>query len=426
MSAAAPGLRQTLCYGVLGLPVAMAALPLYVHLPQRYAQAGLSLEMLGALLLAARLVDAGVDPVLGAWTDRMQRRGLPLALALAMLAGGLFGLMHPPAQGAAAWLLLFMLLTFFGFSLATIVHQSWGTEVGGNAAGRTRLTASREGFGLLGILLAAALPGLLSADLARGLSLLAWIYPLLVLGAALLAWRGAPALPRRAAVTAPAPLVAGMGRAWRDPRFARLLAVFYVNGIAGALPATLVLFFVADVLQAPQWSGPLLALYFLAGALGLPLWVRLARRLGRMCAWTLGMLLAAGAFTGALGIGAGDVQAFALVCLLSGLALGADLALPAALLADIAEADDEAETEKRQAPKAGAYFGWWNLVAKLNLALAAGIALPALAWLGYQPGSTGADARAALITAYCLLPLLLKLLAATLAWRWRSTLEIRT
>lgn len=424
MSAPTPGLRQTLCYGVLGLPVAMAALPLYVHLPQRYAQAGLSLELLGALLLAARLADAGVDPVLGAWTDRMRRRGLPLALALAMLAGGLFGLMHPPAEGAAAWLLLFMLLTFFGFSLATIVHQGWGTEVGGNATGRTRLTASREGFGLLGILLAAALPGLLSADLAHGLSLLAWIYPLLVLGAALLAWRGAPAMPQRAAVATPAPLVAGMGQAWRNPRFTRLLAVFAVNGIAGALPATLVLFFVADVLQAPQWSGPLLALYFLAGALGLPLWVRLARRLGRMRTWTLGMLLAVAAFTGALGIGAGDVQAFALVCLLSGLALGADLALPAALLADIAEAD--AEAGERQAGRAGAYFGWWNLVAKLNLALAAGIALPALAWLGYQPGSTGPDARAALTTAYCLLPLLLKLLAATLAWRWRSNLEIRT
>ena len=64
MNAAAPGLRQTLCYGALGLPLAMAALPLYVHLPQRYAQAGLSLELLGALLLAARLTDAGVDPLL--------------------------------------------------------------------------------------------------------------------------------------------------------------------------------------------------------------------------------------------------------------------------------------------------------------------------------------------------------------------------
>ena len=425
MSAAAPGLRQTLCYGALGLPLAMAALPLYVHLPQRYAQAGLSLELLGALLLAARLADAGVDPVLGALIDRMRRRGLALALALAlaMLAGGLFGLMHPPAQGVAAWLLLFMLLTFFGFSLATIVHQSWGVEIGGDAAGRIRVTASREGFGLLGILLAAALPGLLSADPAHGLSLLARIYPLLVLGAALLAWRGAPSMPERTAVAAPR-LLAGMGLAWRNPRFARLLAVFAVNGIAGALPATLVLFFVADVLQAPQWSGPLLALYFLAGALGLPPWVGLARRLGRMRAWMLGMLLAAAAFAGALGIGAGDVQPFALVCLLSGLALGADLALPAALLADIAEAD--AGAGEPQAVRAGAYFGWWNLVAKLNLALAAGIALPALAWLGYQPGATAPAARAALTTAYCLLPLALKLLAAVLAWRWRRLLEIRT
>ena len=416
MSAAAPGLRQTLCYGALGLPLAMAALPLYVHLPQRYAQAGLSLELLGALLLAARLADAGVDPVLGAWVDRMRSRGLSLALALAMLAGGLFGLMHPPAHGVAVWLLLFMLLTFSGFSLATIIHQSWGAETGGDAPGRTRLTASREGFGLLGILLAAALPGLLSADPARGLSLLAWIYLPLVLGAALLAWRGAPGLPRRSGMPAPR-LLAGMGRAWGDTRFARLLAVFAVNGIAGALPATLVLFFVADVLRAPQWGGPLLALYFLAGALGLPLWVWLARRLGRMRAWMLGMLLAAASFAGTLATGAGDVWQFTLVCLLSGLALGADLALPAALLAEIAGAG------KAHAAPAGACFGWWNLVAKLNLALAAGIALPALAWLGYRPGSADPAAGAALTAAYCLLPLLLKLLAAALAWRWRRILE---
>ena len=119
------------------------------------------------------------------------------------------------------------------------------------------------------------------------------------------------------------------------------------------------------------------------------------------------------------GLGSGDTWQFALVCLLSGAALGADLALPAALLADIAEGDGE------QAG-AGACFGWWNLVAKLNLALAAGLALPLLAWLGYRPGSIDDQARGALAAVYCLLPLALKLVAAALCWRWRFQLEEQT
>ena len=415
MTAAPLPMRQTLAYGALGLPLAMAALPMYVYLPQLYAQAGgMSLGLLGVLLLGARVADAGIDPLLGAWADRARHRPLLVALALPFLAAGLFGLMHPPATGAAAWLLLFMLVTFFGFSLATVAYQAWGAEAGGDAAGRTRLTASREGFGLLGVLLAAVLPGLLSPELGRGLSLLAWIYPALLAGAAWLSWRGAPPTPQAQRKSAATDLM----QAWRDPRFTRLLALFAVNGIAAALPATLVLFFVADVLQAPAWGGPFLAIYFLAGVLCLPLWVWLARRLGRMRAWTAGMLLACAAFTGAYGLGSGDTWQFALVCLLSGAALGADLALPAALLADIAEGDGHGDQ-----PRAGACFGWWNLVAKLNLALAAGLALPLLAWLGYRPGSVDDEARGALAAVYCLLPLGLKLLAAAVCWRWRFQLE---
>jgi GPH family glycoside/pentoside/hexuronide:cation symporter len=416
MTAMAPTMRQTLAYGALGLPLAMAALPMYVYLPQLYAQAGgMSLGLLGALLLGARVADAGIDPLLGAWADRARRRPPLVALALPFLAAGLFGLMHPPASGAAAWLLLFMLPTFFGFSLATVAYQAWGAEAGGDAAGRTRLTASREGFGLLGVLLAAVLPGLLSAELGRGLSLLAWIYPPLLAAAAWLCWRGAPAAPATARPVA----AIGLMHAWRNPCFTRLLALFAVNGIAAALPATLVLFFVADVLQAPAWGGAFLALYFLAGVLCLPLWVGLARRIGRMRAWAAGMLLACAAFTGAYGLGGGDGWPFALVCLLSGAALGADLALPSALLADIAEGDGGDAVHAG----AGACFGWWNLVAKLNLALAAGMALPLLAWLGYRPGSVDDAARGALSAVYCLLPLALKLLAAALCWRWRFQLE---
>jgi Na+/melibiose symporter-like transporter len=94
------------------------------------------------------------------------------------------------------------------------------------------------------------------------------------------------------------------------------------------------------------------------------------------------------------------------------LALGADLALPAAIAADLGERQGQA----------GACFGVWNFVAKLNLALAAGLALPLLALLGYVPG--GGNGLTSLTFAYALLPLAFKALAGALLWRWRHSLEI--
>jgi glycoside/pentoside/hexuronide:cation symporter, GPH family len=256
-------------------------------------------------------------------------------------------------------------------------------------------------------------------DSSQGVARLSWILPPLLLIAAINTFVGvgAPRGDERPASaiqdrSAAASLWPSLRRVFADAAFCRLLAVFVVNGIASALPATLFLFFVADVLQLDKASGPLLALYFVAGATSLPFWVRLAARHGRVKAWLVAILLAIVAFAGASLLGTGDLWPFAAICIASGLALGADLALPAAIAADLGE-------RQRQA---GACFGVWNLVAKLNLALAAGLALPMLALLGYVPGGSGG--LAALTFSYALLPLAFKALAAVLLWRWRRFLEI--
>lgn len=441
-SAATPGAvswPRRLAYGALGLPLAMAALPIYVHAPRLWSEStGMSLALLGGVLLAMRLLDAAIDPLLGAWSDAAAKRQRLIVVALPFLAAGFFALLHPPLALtpplALGWLLAALLSTYFGFSLANIAYQAWGAEIGADARERTRLVACREGFGLIGVVLAAALPGLLaagsSAALADGLSALAWIYPPLLAMLAAVAIVGAPPTLRlptpvssgsaRAATIAST--LAGLRAPLADARFRTLLAVFVVNGIAAALPATLVLFFVADVLHAETYAGAFLALYFVAGVAFLPLWVALARRFGRVRSWVLAMATACVAFAAAAGLGAGDVWPFALVCVFSGAALGADLTLPAALLADAAA----------EAPAAGggagAYFGWWNLVAKLNLALAAGLALPLLDLSGYRPGVAAADGGAlfGLVALYCGLPIVFKTVAAILAWRWRHLLEPRS
>jgi len=67
----------------------------------------------------------------------------------------------------------------------------------------------------------------------------------------------------------------------------------------------------------------------------------------------------------------------------------------------------------------GAYAGWWQWATKLNLALAAGLALPALEALGYTPGVRSEQALTALTLAYGGLPLVFKSIALAACWRWR-------
>lgn len=404
------GPGRILAYGALGLPLAFAALPIYVHVPHFYAQtAGMNLALLGVILLGARLLDAGIDPWLGWLADRVPRPTM-VALALLPFAAGFVALLNPPAAHAAAWLLGSLALTYVGYSAATVAYQAWGADVGSDSGQRTRLTAAREGFGLLGVVLAAALPAMLAANLNEGITRLSWVLPPLLLLAAAATFSRVGA--GRPADSPRAPLLPSLRRVFSDAAFRRLLGVFVPSGIAAALPATLFLFFVADVLERETASGPLLALYFIAGAASLPLWVKLAARLGRVPAWLASMCLSILAFASVSLLGSGDLWAFAAVCVASGLTLGADLALPAAIAADLGERQGQA----------GACFGIWNFVAKLNLALAAGLALPLLSLLGYVPGS--AQGLGALTFAYALLPLAFKALASILLWRWRHSLEI--
>ncbi len=407
--------RQSLAYGLLGLPLAFVSLPLYVLLPHHYAREfGLPLATLGALLLAARLADALIDPWLGRWIDRCFRRSARSvqrlgALAALLLALGLTGLFLPPLRAANALLLwagAALLLTYAAYSLLAIAHQAWGARLGGDEVERGRIVAWREGAGLLGVVLASVLPAW------QGIGAMLAVFAIsLALGC--LAWWHSP-LPHVLQEAIDLDRVpVSFWQPWRQSAFRGLLGAFLLNGIATAIPAMLVLFFIEDRLQAPVAQQPLfLPSYFLAAALGLPLWLRLVRLWGLARSWLLGMGLSVAVFSWAAALGAGDLIPFGLVCLLAGLALGADLALPGALLAGLL-----AESGQRD-QHAATYFGWWNFATKLNLALAAGLALPLLAWWGYEPGSRSAQGLLALSWAYAVLPCGLKLLAAAALWRW--------
>ena len=401
-----------LAYGLLGLPLAFVALPLYVLLPNHYAREfGMPLATLGAVLLAARLFDAISDPLLGRLSDHLFGRSVRAvlgvgALSAGVLALGLISLFFPAVRGPdalVAWALIALLITYTAYSQLSIAHQSWGARLGGDELQRGRIVAWREGAALVGVVLASVLPALL------GLPVMLAVFAITLL----LGWWAWTRAPRPAAhggavagVYRP-PQRASLWRPWGRPAFRRLLAVFMLNGIASAIPATLVLFFIQDRLQAPPAQEPMfLAAYFVCAALSIPLWLHAVGRFGLARTWLAGMLLAIAVFVWTAFLGAGDTLPFLVVCALSGVALGTDLALPSALLAGVIAAEGDSGQHE------GAYFGWWNFATKLNLALAAGLALPLLGWLGYTPGTSSEDGLQTMGLAYAVLPCLLKLMAA--------------
>lgn len=417
MNAAAPVASASVprqasaAYGLLGLPLAFVALPVYVHLPNLYAQQyGMTLSALGAVLLLSRSIDAVVDPWLGRWGDRLYRhswRAVWLAAVLLALAValGFAALFFPPATalsstGLLVWVGSALTLSHLAYSGLGILHQAWAARQGGGGIAQSRWVAWREGFALVGVLLASALPALWGWGPTTGL-----LVVMLVLG--LLGWR------RIASSTLASHIdgvqghtIGSLWQPWQHAGFRRLLTVFMLNGLASAVPATLVLFFVQDRLQAPKAMEPLfLGLYFAAGALSFPLWLKVIDRIGLMRTWALGMALSVLAFVSVITLGTGDTTGFLVVCALSGMALGADLTVPGALLNQLIDrCGERGRTD-------GAFMGWWNLATKLNLALAAGLSLPLLGLWGYAPGQQGADAVLALGLAYGLLPCVLKLLA---------------
>ena len=411
-----------LAYGALGLPLAALNLPLYVYLPTFYADdLGLGLVVVGGILFAARLFDAVSDPLIGMLSDRYEtrfgRRRPWLVLVCPLLMLATYKLFSPDGDVGPAYLLIWTLLAYIAWTMMLLPYTAWGAELADGYHERSRITAFRETAVVLGILLAAGLPALIGVDPEKGsgpaLDLLAWIMLILLPLTLVALLLMTPERPK--AQGSPPALIEGVKIAWRNRPFRRLIAAYLMNGVANGLPASLFLLFVAHVLERGDVAGLLLLVYFVAGIIGIPFWLRLSRKIGKHRAWAIAMIWASIAFAGVPLLGAGDVGWFAVICILSGLALGADLALPPSIQADVVDLDWLESGDRRT----GFFFALWSMTTKLSLALAVGVAFLALDMVGFDAQVENSEgALFGLAALYGLLPVTIKLLSVRLVWNF--------
>jgi GPH family glycoside/pentoside/hexuronide:cation symporter len=412
-------LSDKIIYSLPGLVLAAIGVPLYVYIPKFYTDVvGVSAQAMGALILAARLIDAASDPLVGVLSDRTRtrhgRRRPYIALGSVALAGLIVALYMPP-HGSQAMLTIWfgasLILLSLAWTTVDVPWESMGPEITHGYDERTSLFSFREGMTVAGTVLAAASPLIIE----RGLSLsesapdqrtkfavFGLTYaPLIIFCCWLCVWRVREPSPRRRIATSERHT---FWKNWRETfanrPFRILLLAYAVSAVGANLPATLILYYVEYVLGTTQ-TEIFLLLYVVAGISFLPFWLWVSRRMDKKRAWLAAMAVNTGAFLGVFFLGEGDLVAYGVLTVVSGTGFGASLALPAAMQADVIDYDQLVHGQRRE----GRFIGVWSVVKKGSSAVGMGLALPVLDFYGYQPGEEQTETvRLVLRVLYCLVP----------------------
>ncbi len=415
-----------LAYALPALVISLPTIPVFIHLPTMYGvNLGLGLSATGAVLLLARLFDTVTDPLIGAASDRWPWRGQyrkPWIAVGSVVAGiGLYKVLNPPAVVDGTYLLVWLLALYGGWTMIAVPYAAWGAELSADYHERARVTAVRESCALLGIVVAGAVAaGITWTGGGERASIGAIAVTAILLGCAVI-----PAMlwivPDK---TIPRPRLrrSTTGRIrkdWstltRNGPFMRLLFAWFLNGMANGIPAgTFFLYLEYGLAAGEQSRSMFVLLYFVSAIAAIPAWLAISRVMGKHRAWCWAMVMAIAAFSTVPLIPAGGFVGFALVCVITGMALGADLALPPAIQADVVDYD----TWRFGRRRTGLQFALWSMATKLSLALAVGVALPLLEILGFHPGTQDNAGRDVLIVIYALVPAVIKGAAVAMIWRF--------
>ena len=395
-------------FSSLAFVIGMAGLPVYIHAPKYFVDVyGISLVTMGFIIFFLRLVDVFQDPILGIIASKTTRFGaLPIALSVVAMCVGmimLFAIQSPVSP--SLWFSISLFLVFSGFSFSYIRSYAQGL-INLGAKDQIRLARWREVGTTLGICVAAILPTTLLLVSADGYPLFAIFFCLVAILALMHVWSQFPASN---SFQDSQNSFSSLLSAIRNLRIRNLLFLALVNSSPVALSSTLFLFFVESRLNAPDWAGIFLILFFLAAAIATPFWTKLADVHGVFKILKISMLLSIISFFGATFLAEGDGLIFSAICLLSGATVGADLALLPVLFARQIE-------NSSIVPDLG--FSLWNFVSKATLAFAAVISLPLLELVGFNSsGPNSENALLALTFGYAVLPCILKCISIFLLFK---------
>jgi GPH family glycoside/pentoside/hexuronide:cation symporter len=174
----------------------------------------------------------------------------------------------------------------------------------------------------------------------------------------------------------------------RNPHAVPLLFVFFIENFGMASLAVLTPFVMTYALAMEALTPLFIGMYFVPALIGIPVWIRVSRRVGKRRLWLCATAVLALAFSGLFFLQPGQAWLALALAIVAGVGGGCGQVIGPSIQADIIDWD-ELQTGQR---KEGAYFAVWNFMRKSAFGLSAMIAGLVLDAIGFQPNAEQSEA----------------------------------
>jgi GPH family glycoside/pentoside/hexuronide:cation symporter len=376
---------------------------------------GLSLAALGTAVLISKIFDAVTDPLIGAWSDSLRRRGVSrkpwIAVGTIVMTVALYCLFMPPEGVSVFYFTLWYLVLYTGWTVTEIPYKAWSIELTSDYRARTRIAVILLVTSLLGALLVFVVPFVAptlgfapTKEFTPGT--LAVFALIVVLGAPILTWPALRLVPagnaeesrkklRRsemvAAIVGNRPLLYVAG-------------VFLLYSFASGMTKGVTFLFLDVYLGLGEQIAPLLVVTVPMAILAAPAWGWICNRMERHRAWALGAFGGAIA-TGLMGFVSPGEAAFATLAILMTLNFFFDAAAPVAMPAMLGDVVDYGRVRFGQ-DHAGLYYSFYTFIQKsvTGAGMASGMILSEVLGFDATADIQSTSGVFGLKAAYCYLP----------------------
>ena len=424
---------KILAYGLPALPLASLYFSIYVLIGEFYFKNyGLALSIIGSIFIIIRLFDAFTDPIMGYISDNFPL-GFGKRKPWVLIGGILFifstWMLFVPIYKSVdvEYFFFWLLISAIGWTIAYAPYYAMGAELSMDYLERSKVTFCRELFTILGIIFASLLYSL-SFDFDNkifksGIGSNIGLFQICIFSSIFFVLSMFLFLISKSnskEVSYDKNNILNIFEIFislkKQNLMRKLLFSHFINGLANGLPPALFVFYVNSVLKSPEFTGILLFLYFLGALVGVPLWIFISNKLDKHRVWCYAMVYSCFIFIFVLFLKEYDLIFFAIICILSGLALSADLAIPSSIQADIIDLE-YLKTGKRLT---GQFFAFWGLVSKAAIAISTGMALILLDIIGFKSDeNNGKNILFAVSFIYAGLPIILKMFSIYLMWNFK-------
>ncbi len=372
---------------------------------------GFEISVIGIIIFLSKLIDIITDPLVGWLNDKNFFPRKAYLLIGGILSGlALTQLFLKQDIDQEIFLFVWLSILYLGWTMFQIPYLSIGYDLEKNYFLRTKLSATREFFILLGLFCSLGIPMFFSISNEKLLENIVFIATLFGLMGLILFCSLIPENKRTNEKKIKFKKV--IKNLKKNIYFSKIFLVLVVNNLANVFPMVLFAFFITYVLGGDDSNRQTtLFFYFLFAIMGVPFWTIISKKYGKKEVWSLSLFMSAMFFLLVFFLEDGNFVFFIIISCITGFCLGADLIIPPSIQADITDW----HRSKFGEDISGVLFSIITFLNKFAFAVVSIFVFGIMGILDFDTeGEINTNVRLFIIISYALAPILLKLLAAYL------------